>query len=274
MDLITAEAIRFIERKREKPFFLYVPYGAPHPPLQEEEKWVKPYEGVIESDSRRLYAASVTHMDSAIGQIVEALNRSKQRQNTLLIYFSDNGAIPNWREMPQQYGGKFPAYPVLGSNGDLRGWIGDLYDGCVRTPAFVNWPGVLKPGILDEVTSALDLHPTLAAVGQGETITAVKLEGRNIWSGLENGNSLEPTTLYWKSYNGRKTAVLNGGWKLHRDHRKGEFELFDLRADPDESLNLADSFPSQVRLLRDLLDDQEAKDIELSRQNQTPEGLK
>lgn len=281
VDLITAEAVRFIERKRERPFFLYVPFGAPHPPLQEEARWVKPYEGVIESESRRLYAASVTHMDSAIGEIVDALDRTKQRKNTLLVYFSDNGAIPNWRKQPQHYGGKFPEYPVLGSNGDLRGWIGDLYDGCVRTPAFMNWPGVLKPGILDEVTSALDLHPTLAAVTQGKTEPEMELEGRNIWFGLQGSTPLEPTTLYWKYYNGKKTAVLAGDWKLHHDHRTGEFELFDLRADPNESLNLADGFPSQVKRLRLLLDEHEARDrealashIDLSRQSHTSEELK
>lgn len=166
LDLITDEAIRIITKKRDQLFFLYVPYGAPHPPLQEDPKWIKPYDGVFESDSRRQYAAATTHMDSVIGRMISALDKTNQRKNTLVVFFSDNGAIKNWPVQPKNYEGRFGPYPELGDNGHLRGWISDLYDGCLRTPALFNWPDVLKPRLVSETTSALDLYPTLAALAQ------------------------------------------------------------------------------------------------------------
>ena len=261
LDLITDEAIRFIERDRDRPFFLYVPYGAPHPPLQEAKKWVEPYRDVIQSHSRRLYAASVTHMDHAIGQLLDALDRTGQRENTLVVFFSDNGAIPNWPVQPKNYEGRFGPYPQLGDNGKLRGWIGDLYDGCVRTPALVNWPGVLSPHVLDEVTSVLDLYPTLVARCGGSLRDEWQLEGRDIWPLLTRAGKVGETTLYWKSYNGQKLAVRHGRWKLHVDRRQNTRELYDMEADPYESKNLADKQPQRLQELSAVLEAQAAMDL-------------
>ena len=262
LDLITAEAIRFIERDRDRPFFLYVPYGAPHPPLQESEEWTAPYADSIEVESRRLYAASCTHMDAAIGQLIETLEQTGQRDNTIVVFFSDNGAIESWPELPDQYGGRFGPYPKLGDNGRLRGWIGDLYDGCVRTPALVNWPGVLEPRVVDEVTSVLDLYPTLATLAGGEIDDAWRLEGRNIWPLLTGEADVPETVLYWKSYNGRRVAVRSENWKLVVDRQSGETELFDMQNDPYEESNLADDHPERVQTLTVLLDRNEALDAD------------
>ena len=260
VDLITSDAVRFIEQKHDKPFFLYVPYGAPHPPLQEEERWVQPYEKEIPELSRRLYAASVTHMDHAIGQLIAALERTDQRDNTLVVFFSDNGAIQNWPLQTKNYEGRFGPYPVLGDNGPLRGWIGELYDGCVRTPALVNWPGVLKPSVVDDVTSVLDWYPTLVERAHGRLEQGLRLEGRDIWPRLAGDGNIEPTVLYWKYYNGQRAAVLEGGWKLHVDRRSGEIELFNMREDPYEKTNLASQHPERVRQLREILKQQAALD--------------
>jgi arylsulfatase B len=176
VDLITDEAIRVIGKKHDAAFFLYVPYGAPHPPLQEEERWTSIYDGTIESLSRREYAAAVTHMDHSIGRLIDALNQTGQRDDTLVVFFSDNGAIENWPPQPKNYAGRFGPYPVLGNNGHLRGWIGELYDGCVRTPAFVNWPGQLKPAVLDDVVSVLDLYPTIVSLAGGAIDDELQLD--------------------------------------------------------------------------------------------------
>jgi len=258
LDLITAEAIRFIEKKRDRPFFLYVPYGAPHPPLQEEEKWVKAYENEIAEPSRRLYAAAVTHMDSAIGQLIEALERTGQRDRTVVVFFSDNGAIRNWPPLPKQYEGRFGPYPVLGDNGPLRGWIGELYDGCLRTPALVNWPGVLKPRVVTDVTSVLDWYPTLAGLAGGKLDARLKLEGRDIWPLLAGTGQVEPRTLYWKS--SRASAVRDGNWKLVIDLRQGQTELFRVNREPYEKQNVASEFPDQLQRLQRLLEQQAALD--------------
>ena len=256
LDLITEEAIRFLEADRDEPFFLYVPYGAPHPPLQESDQWVRPYEGTIDSPSRRLYAAAVTHMDSAIGRLIETLERTGQRDDTLVVFFSDNGAIENWPEQPRNYEGRFGPYPVLGDNGPLRGWIGELYDGCVRTPAFVNWPGVLDPRVVQEVTSVLDWFPTLTDLAGGEIDPTWRLEGRNVWPLLSGRGDVPETVLYWKSYNGKRAAVRSGDWKLVLDRNGDGVELFNMRTDPNESDNVANAHPERVNELTAILESQ------------------
>ncbi|MCI0723294.1 MAG: sulfatase-like hydrolase/transferase [Acidobacteria bacterium] len=91
-DLLGREASDFIRRHREHPFFLYLAFTAPHVPLEEEERWIKPYEGIIQNKDRRLFAGTVTHMDDAIGRVLDALDEWKVRERTLIIFLSDNGA--------------------------------------------------------------------------------------------------------------------------------------------------------------------------------------
>ncbi|MEO1996682.1 MAG: sulfatase-like hydrolase/transferase [Planctomycetaceae bacterium] len=256
LDLITDEAIRFMARPRQRPFFLYVPYGAPHPPLQETEKWVAPYRPLIRSPSRRLYAAATTHMDAAIGRLIAALERTGQRQSTMVVFFSDNGAIQKWPAQPRNYEGRFGPYPVLGDNGPLRGWIGELYDGCVRTPALVNWPSRLQPGVVREVTSVLDLFPTLVALAQGRTQSEWHLEGLNLWPRLFDQQPVPERVLYWKSYNGKRAAVRRDDWKLIVDRQTGATELFHMKNDPYERMNLAELEANRVAQLRRVLAEQ------------------
>ena len=260
LDLITAEAITFIERERDRPFFLYVPYGAPHPPLQESAEWVEPYEDTIATASRRLYAAAVTHMDAGIGELIAALDRTGQRDNTIVIFFSDNGPFQSLPEQPHNYEGRFGPYPVLGDNGPLRGWLGDVYDGGVRTPALVNWPGVLEPAVVDQITSVLDLYPTLASLAHARISDELKLEGRNIWPLLTGQGKVDPIVLYWRRPNGRQAAVRYGDWKLVVDLRTNDAELFNMKEDPYEKQNLSLKHPSRVDKLRQVLKQQMARD--------------
>jgi len=111
-DLITDEAIRFIGENRESPFFLYVAYSVPHYPLAEPEEWTAPYEGKIEERSRRLYAASLSHMDAGIGRIVSALEEAGLRENTIVVYSSDNGGQEDWLNTEGLYDNRFPPDPV------------------------------------------------------------------------------------------------------------------------------------------------------------------
>lgn len=258
-DLIAAEAERQIRAARDRPFLLYVAFAAPHTPLQEDDRWVEPYRGTDQHPSRRLYAASITHMDAAVGRLIAALEDTGQRDNTLVLFFSDNGAVQRL-DRSSDYEGRFGPYPVLGDNGPLRGWIGQLYDGSVRTPAFVHWPGVLSPAVLHEVTSVLDWYPTLARLAGAPDSIVSACEGRDIWPLLTGQGLVEPPVLYWKSFNGRRMAVRRGRWKLILDVPHQTMELYRTDRDPGEERNLADELPEQAAELLDLLNAQAALD--------------
>ncbi len=258
-DLITDEVVRFIETKRKEPFFTYVAYSVPHYPIQEEAKWLAPYKNTIKEPSRRLFAASVTHMDAAIGRIVESLEKTGQINDTLILFTSDNGGQRS-QSSKTDYGGKDGPYPVLGDNRPLRGWKGDLYEGGVRVPAFVHWRGRLKPAVVTQTVSYLDWLPTLVGLGGGEVPAAWKAEGRNVWPLLNGTAKTLPTVpLYWNT--GNWTAVLDGDWKLIVSPRKpAAVELYNLAADPAEEKNLAAAQPAKVEQLRTILGEQNKLD--------------
>ena len=254
-DLIAAEAVRLIEQKREQPFFLYVAFSVPHTPLSEEPKWTSPYKKKFEEETRQLVAASISHMDEAIGKIIVALDRAGLRKNTLLIFTSDNGG-PQHTE-GGSYGGKYKQQKgTLSDNGPLRGWKGDTYEGGVLVPAFVNWPGKLKPRTEDAVMCALDWLPTLAALTGFEVKPEMKLEGRNIWPFLTGESHGEARSLYWNT--SKQSAVRVGNWKLVVT-KDSEPELFNLREDPYEKNDLAAKEPAKAKELTATLKEQEGK---------------
>ncbi|MGH7959169.1 MAG: sulfatase-like hydrolase/transferase, partial [Opitutaceae bacterium] len=161
-DLIAREAIRWIESRDAEPFFLYLPFTAPHIPIDEPVRWLDLYP-TVEPLSRRHYAASVTHMDDAVGQVVAALDRSGKLANTVIVFTSDNGATPDVRNDDTQYPGSYPVGPAGGSNLPLRGKKTELWEGGIRVPAFVYWPQKLKPSKFTAPVHAADWMPTLCA---------------------------------------------------------------------------------------------------------------
>lgn len=256
-DLITDEAIRLITQKRDQPFFLYVAYTVPHYPLDEPEEWTSRYPD-IKNLSRKIFAASVTHMDHGIGQIVNALEQTHQRENTIIVYTSDNGGQEKWTSNTQ-YKGRYADKPhdVLGDNRPLRDWKGSLYEGGIRVPAFVNWPGTLGSGVVDAPTSILDWFPTLVAVGGGQTKSADLLEGVNLLPHLRNPSKgpglLSGRELYWNV--GSKKALIVDGWKIIESKRDKatRLELYNLADDPTEKVDLANQHPAKLETLSALL---------------------
>jgi arylsulfatase A-like enzyme len=255
-DLLAAEAVRWIERKRSGPFFLYLTFSVPHVPLQEDDEWVAPYMERITEPSRRLYAASVSHMDAAIGRVVSALERTGQREKTLVLFTSDNGGQKN-HASATDYGGKHGPYPVLGDNRPLRGWKGDLYEGGIRVPAFVSWPGRLEPRVVDEPLCALDWLPTLAALTAAPVQTGWQWEGIDAWPALTGRGKRAPRQFYWKTP--QEWAVRDGDWKLIVG-RRGQAQLFNVVEDPNESKDAAATNPERVARLRARLRQEQTRD--------------
>ncbi|HUY92258.1 MAG TPA: sulfatase-like hydrolase/transferase [Pirellulales bacterium] len=258
-DLIADEAVRFITTKREAPFLLWTAFSVPHCPLQEEEKWTAPYQEAIGDASRRMFAASVAHMDAAIGRIIDALEQSGQLDDTLILFTSDNGGQRD-HFSKTDYGGKHGPYPTLGDNRPLRGWKGELYEGGVRVPAFVYWRGKLQPGVVQETVSFLDWLPTLARLTGAKTDDTWQLEGRDVWpllAGKAAGSALP--ALYWNT--GSAVGVLDGDWKLIVSGRaEKKIELYNLADDPAEAKDLVAAEPEQVARLQKLLAAQQARD--------------
>ena len=196
-DLIARETIHFLGTRRKGPFFAWVAFSVPHHPLQEEDKWTEPYRKTIKDPSRRLYAASITHMDAMIGVIIDTLEKSGQLGNTVILFTSDNGGQRDYSSTTE-YEGKHGPFPVLGDNRPLRGWKGELYEGGIRVPAFVYWRDRLKPRAVEQTVSYLDWLPTFAHRAGAKLDPAWKLEGRDIWS-LLTGEKTDPppALLYW-----------------------------------------------------------------------------
>ncbi len=259
-DLITEQAIRLIKEKKEHPFFIYLAYSAPHFPLEEPDKWLSMYKDTFAYSSRRRFAASVTHMDDGIGKVVAALKETHQRENTIILFMSDNGAQKSWPKAVRErlYNGKYKdvSHNVLGNNYPLRGWKDELYEGGIRTPAFINWPGHLKPGEINIPTKWTDWFPTfLSLAGSSrEEIQHLHLDGDNLWPVLTGKSaSVEDTdrAFFWETPH--SYAVRKGDWKLLVHKKTQQAELYNIKEDFREIHELSQQNQEKVQELQKLL---------------------
>lgn len=261
-DLVTREAVRWIEREHDGPFFLYVPFQAVHTPLVAEDKWIEKNAHIEDAD-RRLFAACVSHMDACIGRIVEALKRTGQRENTLIIFSSDNGAQVNHR------GGAYPEPdPKLknfSSNAPLRGQKTEACEGGIRVPAFLNWPGRLAPRKVTAPMHIVDWMPSLAALTRYAGGADPAWDGMNIWPLVTGQAAPEPRRIYtvWHE-NRRWEALRSGGWKIVRHRGKSgkyaPWELYDVGNDPNETTDLAGKKPDVLERLIEEFEQEKKKD--------------
>jgi len=261
-DLIAQEAIRWIEEAGagddRKPWYIQVAFTAVHVPIQEPERWVKPYEETIENESRRRYAACATHMDHTIGEMVAALDETGQRENTLIVFTSDNGGSGPWRPT-DKYPGTYEPCPVLGDNDPLRGRKGTVYEGGIRAPAFAHWPAGLEGGrIVEEPIHIVDWMPTLLGLAGGSLDEDVRYDGTDVWSVLAGeADEADSRTFYFKR--GSSAALRRGDWKLVISGTKRR-ELFHLAVDPNETTDRSGEHPAKVKELQAILDAERARD--------------
>jgi arylsulfatase A-like enzyme len=251
-DLITLEALRFINEPREKnnPFFLYVAYSVPHYPLEEPEEWTGLYKQIISNESRRNNAAAVTHMDHSIGEILNALKNKGIEKNTLVMFMSDNGGQKSWSSKTE-YNGKFKPHDVLGDNRPLRDWKTSLYDGALRVPAILIWPGKIEPGKIEEAVNVTDVYPTLAYLAGVEIPEEVMPDGLSFMGILLGKKAQENRIMYWRSNN--SIALKKGDWKLiHKGKTiaEGIDELYNLRHDPHETKDISGQNQELVKELK------------------------
>ena len=234
-DISTDDAIKFIQRNKENPFFLYLAYDAPHEPYNmEETAWYDEEEWDMNT---KRYASLVTHMDQAIGRLVTELDRLGLRENTVIIFASDNGAA------------KQAPLDVLGCKGTLKGMKGTLYEGGIRVPFIVNQPGKVAVQKLDNIVYFPDVMPTLAAIAQATDKLPTRRNGINLLPLLQ-GESMETDNrmLYWE-FPGKQRAARKGDWKAVTVKKDAPLELYNIKEDMTESVNLADKYPEIVKEL-------------------------
>ena len=261
-DLIAAEAVHWLEGRGGAPFFLYVPFTAVHLPLKEPEEWVSRVPAAIQGDVARHYAASVMHLDDAVGKIVAALEKKSVRDRTLLVFTSDNGG--SWVEnndlsYPDD---NCPNGKLTGNNIPWRGQKGTLYEGGTRVPAIVSWPGHAKPGKVGTPVQIIDWMPTFAALAGYKPERDLKWDGVNLTTLLTQHTPIADRALYTVAPGWRGRSVRLGNWKLivNGEKEKRSVELYDLVADPAEAKNEAERQPERVAQLSKVMDEISARD--------------
>lgn len=259
-ELVAAEAVRRIGEKKS-PWLMYVPFHAVHTPVDAPDEYKKLYAGVRfhvdpeKHDSRLRLAAMVSQLDAKVGALVAALERTGQRDDTLIIFTSDNGGIES---LKNAYVGAVGHSPLNSENDPLRGQKATLYEGGIRVCAFANWPGRLKPGKSATPMHAVDWFPTVAEAVGYEPPADLKWDGASQWAALTGrAGPREPRTIYIASTGGQ--ALRHGDWKLIAP-RKGKPELYDLAADPYEKDDRAAAEPGRVAELQKRLAEHRAKD--------------
>jgi len=245
--LIAREAAQFVSTSKQ-PFFLYVPFNAVHAPLMSPEKYTAPYASL--SAQRRTYAGMLAVMDEAIGQIIAALEKRGVRNNTLVIFSSDNGG---------------PAPGRVTDNGPLRAGKATLYEGGVRVAACVSWEGKIKANsAINAPLHIVDWYPTLLRLAGASLKQPLPLDGLDIWETLTQDKASPHAEILLNS-TPNTGAIRVGDWKLilngtipANENAQGQevkpaqelVELFNLAKDPYEKLNLAAQQPEKMRALR------------------------
>ncbi len=258
-DLIAAEAVKWIESRGPAPFFLYAPFTAVHLPVKEPAEWVARVPAAITGDVARHYAASIMHLDDAVGRILRALEEKGVRENTVVVFSSDNGGSTAENNDLHYPDDNCPTGKLTANNDPLRGQKGTVYEGGTRVPTIISWPGKLKAGKFNGVAQITDWMPTFCSLVGYTPEKNLKWDGKNIWPQLTGVEPAKPRTIYTVGPNFGARAVRDGDWKLvvtGGGAKKGKkaaadkSELFDLAKDPNETTDLAEKMPEKVAAMR------------------------
>lgn len=269
-DRINGQALDFIRENRDKPFFLYYPSLLPHVALHVPDKSLEPYLAEKWSDPpftreagygytphftpRAAYAAMITQLDTYVGRVLDLIEELGLTENTIVIFTSDNGTTHLKDEVDYQF---------FASVGELRGLKGELYDGGIRVPQIVKWPGKIKAGSSsDHVTGFEDWMPTLLDLIRAEVDVPPGIDGISIAPLLLGGKTAEREFLYreFHGYGGQQAVWLGERWKgirteLMRGKKKPSLaiQLYDLANDPSEAIDVAGENPEVVARIESLM---------------------
>ncbi len=256
-DFLTRQAIDFMERNADSPFFVHLSHYAVHIPLQAETDLIAKYTSKVPADSRvnhPTYAAMIEHVDRSVGAVLDTLERLELADSTVVMVLSDNGGL--YRRFDDRG-------PAVTSNAPLRDEKGSLYEGGIRIPWIVRWPGVVEPGTTSEVPiSTIDLLPTaleIARLSPDNGYGVGTIDGSSLVPLLQGNEAPQRPFLAWHyphyHHTSPVSAIRAGSLKLLEYLETGKTELYDLEADLGETRNLAYERPEQAQRLRDQLHD-------------------
>jgi arylsulfatase A-like enzyme len=250
-DRLTEEAIKFIEDNQERPFFLYLSHYAVHTPIQAKENMIEKYEGKpvdsLKGHTHAAYAAMIESVDQGLGKVLEKLEELHLSENSIVIFTSDNGG--NGR---------------ITSNYPLRGNKGNFYEGGIRIPMIIKWPGIIQPSSTCETpVITTDFYPTILEMANLDPKPEQHVDGVSLVPLLKNNGEIKRKALYWHfpNYIGAGhpnpatpcSVIRCGDWKLIEYFEDGSLELFDLSSDETETTNLVKAEPEKAIELQRML---------------------
>ena len=244
-DRLADEAEKFIEQNRDRPFFLYLPHFAVHTPIQGKEEITakyarKPPDG---NQKNATYAAMIESVDQSVGRVMKKLDALGLADRTVVFFMSDNGGLAG-----------------VTSNAPLRAGKGTLYEGGVREPLIVKWPGVVRSGTTASTpVTSTDFYPTILEMAGLPLKPEQHVDGLSLMPLLKESGPLRRDTLYWHYPHYHRTtpagALRHGDWKLIEYFEDGRLELYNLRDDLGEQKDLAAAMPEKARELQKMLAD-------------------
>lgn len=235
-DALTREAVDFIDRNAERPFFLYLAYNAVHSPLQGTDACLQKFAG-INDIHRRIFAAMLSNLDDSVGAVLQKLRDEQLEENTLIFFISDNGG---------------PTRELTSSNAPLRGEKGQVYEGGLRVPFLLQWKGRLPSGMTyDAPVISLDIFATASRVAKHNPPAGI--DGVDLLPFLTGERSRSPhESLFWRL--GQRTAIRVGDWKLLKNSpgrsNDDAWELYNLAQDISETRDLAAREPQRLQHLK------------------------
>lgn len=243
-DRLTDEAIQFIKKNKNKPFLLYLSHYAVHLPLQAPEQLIEKYRPIVEGTGiDPVYAAMVESVDKSVGRVLETIDRLGLTDQTVVIFASDNGALE-----------------TVTDNSPFRLGKGHLYEGGLRVPFIMRWPGHIGPGsVSDNPVISTDIYATIVDIAGDRAMPGSPLDGRSLVSDFSGGTSNNDIDLYWyyphysPKGNHPGAAIRSGDFKLIEFYDPEKVELYDLSNDIGETRDLSDSLPGiKEKLLENL----------------------
>ena len=244
-DRLTSEAIKFIEQNKEHPFFIYLPHYAVHHPVTAKPEVIAKYKSKVDPKAphkRPEYAGLIESVDDSVGRLLAKLEELKLSENTIVIFTSDNGGLAS-----------------ITTNLSLRAGKGTAYEGGVRVPLIIKWPGITKPGsVCHTPVIGVDFYPTLLAMAAVPMPSGV-VDGENIGPLLRQSGSMKRDAIYWHYPHYHTVgatpygAIREGDFRLVEFYEDNHVELYNLKEDIGETKDLAATLPEKTAALRQKL---------------------